>query len=451
MPNLITENSSISGYIESLFSKHLENASGLSVVSGNPLLDGYFSNTHRNANSTILDDATGVSARFYLDTYNNTSTRGSSYRGRRFRGSQDYPSGIHFNDNILHFSADGYDGTEVISASAIMAFVAAENWTSGKNGTYFRVGLTPSGQTGRIDRLLIKDGGNVGLSNSNPLYTLDVSGSGNFTQGIYWNGVAVNTGIDSSTFSSSANLTQTGQVLDNKINSLSGNNYSSLKVTGSTAISAPNFSGIGTTQVFKSGDFVLISGAPAGAGAGEANTISSLGGGISIYNTKVGVDLRLNSISGGTGISTTLLGGNTISVNLKPQPFCLPFNVNSQVWTNMPAAMNFFGGTTSPIQLVNLAGYTGVSLTIAKGATAGAANSFLQLRYLTSYNTTSTNYLELNSPGIRSSIDRVNVFVNSGYRSIVGGANAEVYVALVGSGGNGALDPAVGCVTAHFM
>ena len=42
-----------------------------------------------------------------------------------------------------------------------------------------------------------------------------------------------------------------------------------------------------------------------GSGGGEANTLTSVGAGASLYKTKVGVDLRIRSIVGGTGITAT--------------------------------------------------------------------------------------------------------------------------------------------------
>jgi hypothetical protein len=45
-----------------------------------------------------------------------------------------------------------------------------------------------------VERLLITDLGRIGIGNSSPQYTLDVSGSANFTQGIYLNGLPIGTG-----------------------------------------------------------------------------------------------------------------------------------------------------------------------------------------------------------------------------------------------------------------
>ena len=344
---LITENSSISGYIESLFSKHLENASDISYVSGNSPIAGYFSNA-----SSSSDNPTGVSARFLLDTYNDANTFGSSFRGRRYRGTFASPSGVLKDDVLLQLVGDGYNPSsgKLVTAKVSLALFAAENWTGDSNGTYAAFRTTPTGTAIVAERLRIDPDGNVGINNFNPQYKLDVSGSGNFIAA-YQGGVPLSTvpfvtgisgaitaqinvgtvlsveglaGIidlipagnislttnligNSITISgneASSLLFNTGSTLDAKINSLSGNNYSSFKVTGSTAISAPNFSGIGTTQVFRSGNFVLISGQSAAAGAGEANTVSNLSNS-GLFSQKVGVDLQFKGLKAGAGISIT--------------------------------------------------------------------------------------------------------------------------------------------------
>ena len=52
--------------------------------------------------------------------------------------------------------------------------------------------------------------------------TFTIYGSGNFTNGLFISGVPVLTGVDLSSYATSANLFITGSTLDNKINSLSG-------------------------------------------------------------------------------------------------------------------------------------------------------------------------------------------------------------------------------------
>ena len=161
-------------------------------ISGISPLKGYFSNIHPNdtssSNSSNRTEPTGASSRFYLDTYNNTNAFGSSFRGRRFRGTPENPSGVLKDDTLLHLAADGHNVTGIIPAAA-MFFAAAEDWNVTGNGTFFRLRLTPTGQNTIIDRLWIKENGNVGISNTNPNFLLDVSGKGNFTDDIYSKGL----------------------------------------------------------------------------------------------------------------------------------------------------------------------------------------------------------------------------------------------------------------------
>ena len=69
--------------------------------------------------------------------------------------------------------------------------------------------------------------------------TFTIYGSGNFTNGLFVNGNSVLTGVDLSSYATNANLINTGSILDNKINSLSGwsASASNLAVTGSNLYS----------------------------------------------------------------------------------------------------------------------------------------------------------------------------------------------------------------------
>lgn len=220
MPSFITNSgSSIASLLEQLFS-HIDYISGESPVAG------YFSNIPKNSTSIYneqIDTNTGLSTRFYLDTYNNSNAFGSSLRGRRLRGTPWFPSGVQRDDVLLQLVGDGYNTTGIITRKASIVFIAEEDWTTSANGTYIIFRTTPTGNINDLERVRIDWNGNVGINNDNPLYKLDVSGAGNFTQGIYWNGVAVNTGVDTTSFATSSNLTQTGQTLYNYYSNLSGN------------------------------------------------------------------------------------------------------------------------------------------------------------------------------------------------------------------------------------
>lgn len=180
----------ISGSV--LYNHISETNASLTSVSGSSMIEGWISNiSEGRPDNSLMTSTTGSSARLYLDTYNNTNTFGSSFRGRRFRGSLESPSGVLTNDVLLQLVGDGYSSGNIENATASIIFYAAENFQSGKHGSYIRIRTTPTGGSTQLERVLITSEGNIGIDNSNPIYKLDVGGSGNFTQGIYWNNLPV--------------------------------------------------------------------------------------------------------------------------------------------------------------------------------------------------------------------------------------------------------------------
>lgn len=152
-------------------------------------------------------------------------------------------------------------------------------------------------------------------------------------------------GFSTATFSTITNLFTTGSTLDNRINSLSGfltGGYSSLKITGSNTIIAPNFTGVsgivitvsGSNNIFFSGDsnilanvgnlfstgsslFSLIN----SSGSTLNNRINSLSGFITGKNYITGI-----SISGGLGMTgaINISAGSNITLNwIDPNSFSI--------------------------------------------------------------------------------------------------------------------------------
>ena len=137
----------------------------------------------------LLNTMDGQPTRIVLDTYNSTNVFGSSFRARRARGTSLTPSAVQKDDVLLQLVGDGYDGSGYVNAKVSTVFYANEDWVYGSGGgTYITFRTTPSGSTAVGERVRIDHDGKVGIASDNPRYTLDVSGSGNFTQGIYSNG-----------------------------------------------------------------------------------------------------------------------------------------------------------------------------------------------------------------------------------------------------------------------
>lgn len=171
----------------------------LTMLSGATIVDGTINN--------IYGTSTGISARIYVDTYNNSNKFGSSIRGRRFRGGMNSPSGVLKDDILLQVVGDAFDGNTTMMGRAAILFSASDNFTSGSNGGNHMSFFTPqSGVFAPVERMRITHDGKIGINNLSPSYTLEISGSGNFTQGLFLNGNPVSTGLDISSFATKTSL-----------------------------------------------------------------------------------------------------------------------------------------------------------------------------------------------------------------------------------------------------
>jgi hypothetical protein len=122
-------------------------------------------------------------------------------------------------------------------------------------------------------------------------------------------------------------------------------------------------------------------------------------------------------------------------------------------WTNMPAALSFWLSTATvgkSITRADLTNFTQVRLRVNKQGTSGAAASKLILRYYTSFNQTVANYLDIGTSEVSVAINVNNTFLDTGWINLAAGAKADVFISLLGSGGDAALDPAFGFVVAEF-
>lgn len=122
----------------------------------------------------------------------------------------------------------------------------------------------------------------------------------------------------------------------------------------------------------------------------------------------------------------------------------------SVIWTNMPAAATIFLGNTSFIQKVDLTNYTECRLLVNKTAVAGAASSILRLEFSTTYTQTTTSYTQIGTAAASVTVNVANDYRDSGFQTLVSGAKANVFITIIGSGGDGALDPAFGQIVAEF-
>jgi len=118
--------------------------------------------------------------------------------------------------------------------------------------------------------------------------------------------------------------------------------------------------------------------------------------------------------------------------------------------TNMAAALAFLAGSHRYASKVDLTGFTQCRLIVNKQATAGAAASKIILRYISAFNTTVGNWLDIGASEVSVAINVQNSVLATAWIDLVAGAKADVFITPVCSGGDGVLDPVVGNITAQF-
>lgn len=121
-------------------------------------------------------------------------------------------------------------------------------------------------------------------------------------------------------------------------------------------------------------------------------------------------------------------------------------------FTNMPAADTFLFSSPRHIQMIDLEGMTLVRFKVNKMATAGQAGATLSLRFSKTFSTVTSDYTDIGVTPVQVPVDVVNTYLDSGWIELRGEAtNEDVYLAVIGGGGNGVLDPTFGTISASFV
>jgi hypothetical protein len=119
----------------------------------------------------------------------------------------------------------------------------------------------------------------------------------------------------------------------------------------------------------------------------------------------------------------------------------------------MPAALSFLFSTATvgkEITKADLTNFTQCRLLANKQGVAATAGAKLILRYRTAFNQTASNYSDIGISEVSVAVNVLNTFLDTGWINLAAGAKADVFIAVLGSGGNGALDPAFGQIAAEF-
>lgn len=173
----------------------------------------------------------------------------------------------------------------------------------------------------------------------------------------------------------------------------------------------------------------------------------------------VGVDLDGNAT--GTFLDASAVGfgnvkatGNLGATDAYNRTDSISFYNNaaaSLTWTNQPAAATFLNGASRTVIRKDLSAFTQARLVVMKAGTNATAGAKLHLRYNASNNFTVGNYLQIGASAAASvNIDTADTMLTSAWVDLAAGAKADVYLAVVGEGGDGATSPVFGSIVAEF-
>lgn len=131
---------------------------------------------------------------------------------------------------------------------------------------------------------------------------------------------------------------------------------------------------------------------------------------------------------------------------------CVPIVADAAGFTltNMALALNFLNASHRYATKVDLTNFTQTRLIVDKQGTAGAAASKIILRYITAFSTTAASWLDIGTSEVSCEINVQNTVVASAWVNLAALAKADVFVTALMSGGDGALDPVMGNITAQF-
>lgn len=121
-------------------------------------------------------------------------------------------------------------------------------------------------------------------------------------------------------------------------------------------------------------------------------------------------------------------------------------------WTSMPSALAGYGGNLGHVHHADLTGYTQVRLRAVKLGTGGDTGAKLYLRYSDTFSTTPADWDQLGDVE-EIALDiagATNTVLTSGWQLLTVDAQREVFIALLGDGGDGAISPVFGNIWAEF-
>lgn len=123
--------------------------------------------------------------------------------------------------------------------------------------------------------------------------------------------------------------------------------------------------------------------------------------------------------------------------------------VGSSTLTNQAAAEALVNADGRNTIKVDLTGYTEVRLVTSVLTQSAVVGSKVNLQYHTAFSTTAADHSPIGTSAVEASLETLGSIVTA-WVPLAAAAKADVYVALISVGGDGAADPIIGAVHAQF-
>ena len=224
-----------------------------------------------------------------------------------------------------------------------------------------------------------------------------------------------------------------------------------IRTAGASPPSASDSISIATTAA----GGILINAGSSTSSLGSGDLFLGAGDALRLQATTIsGNEYRSGgTVSAQAGAFSTSLTISGIPVPIKTNPLRVPLLVpfgTTLFWTNMPATVDFFALAITHIHLLDTTGMSMVKLTSTRGTTPGTATARLGVRYSPTYSMSAANFTLATSTDLSVPISGTSGVVSTGWQNLLPGAVGEGYWALVGSGGDGVIDPVLGATTLEF-
>lgn len=128
----------------------------------------------------------------------------------------------------------------------------------------------------------------------------------------------------------------------------------------------------------------------------------------------------------------------------------VPFGVPGEVLTNLAAAATLLRASAASAKKIDLTQYTQCRIVAITGGVAGPAGAKVALMFKTTLGANAAAYASIGATAVEAAIETIDTAVASAWIDLATAAKADVFVTVVTSGGDGAIDPVVGTLEAQF-